>query len=100
VALLFKFRNPIRFDKQTRIGQIRGLDTGIHWTVFLAAALILAGVTRRPGMTLLGLTAHWGVLIDDTGHLTAARHLGCPVFSIEPVSQIRSHSLRRTLVAG
>lgn len=80
----FKFANPIRFDKRTKIGQIRGVDTYVHWTVFLVAAIILAGVLHRPGFTLLGLAAYWGVLIiHETGHLIAAQKLGCQVFSIE-----------------
>jgi Zn-dependent protease len=84
VAPLFKLANPIRFDKKTKIGQIRGVDAFVHWTVFLVAAVILAGVLRRPGLTLLGLAAYWGVLlIHETGHLIAAQRLGCPVFSIE-----------------
>ena len=81
---LFKFANPIRFDKRTRIGQIRGVDLYVHWTLFLIAAVILAGVLRRPGLTLLGLAAYWGILlIHETGHLVAAQRLGCQVFSIE-----------------
>ena len=81
---LFKFANPIRFDKRTKIGQIRGVDTYVPWTVFVVAAVILAGVLRRPGLTILGLTAYWGVLvIHEIGHLIAAQRLGCPVFSIE-----------------
>jgi Zn-dependent protease len=84
VPPLFKFANPIRFDKRTKIGQIRGVDTYVHWTVFLVAAVILAGVLRHPGLTLLGLAAYWGVLlIHETGHLIAAQRLGCTVFSIE-----------------
>ena len=80
----FKFANPIRFDKRTKIGQIRGVDTYVHWTVFLVVAVILAGVLTRPGLTLLGLLAYWGVLlIHETGHLIAAQRLGCTVFSIE-----------------
>jgi Zn-dependent protease len=84
MAPLFRFSNPIRFDKRTKIGQIRGVDTFVHWTVFLVAAVILAGVLRNPGLTLLGLTAYWGVLlIHETGHLIAAQRLGCDVISIE-----------------
>ena len=81
---LFKFENPIRLDKRTKIGQIRGVDVNVHWTLFLVAAIILAGVLRNPGMTVLGLAAYWGVLlIHETGHLIAAQRLGCPVFSID-----------------
>lgn len=84
MAPVFKFANPIRFDKRTKIGQIRGVDTYVHWTVFVVAAVILAGVLRRPGLTILGLTAYWGVLvIHEIGHLIAAQRSGCPVFSIE-----------------
>jgi len=84
VPPIFKFENPIRFDKRTKIGQIRGVDTYVHWTVFVVAAFFLAGVMRRPGLTLLGLAAYWGVLlIHETGHLIVAQRLGCPVFSIE-----------------
>jgi Zn-dependent protease len=81
---LIKFANPIRFDKKTKIGEIRGADLYVHWTVFLVAAIILAGALRRPAFSLLGLTAYWGVLLlHETGHLIAAQRFGCPVFSIE-----------------
>ena len=84
MAPFFKFDNPIRFDKLTKLGQIRGVDLYIHWTVFLVAAIILAGVLRHPALTLLGLAAYWGVLlIHELGHLIAAQRLRCPVFSIE-----------------
>ena len=84
MASFFKFENPIRFDKLTKLGQIRGADLYLHWTVFLVGAFILAGVLRHPALTLLGLAAYWGVLlIHETGHLIAAQRLGCPVFSIE-----------------
>ena len=81
---IFKFSNPIRIDKHTKIGQIRGVDTFVHWTVFLVAAVILAGVMRRPGLSLLGLIAYFAVLlIHETGHLVAAQRKGTTVFSIE-----------------
>lgn len=81
---LFSLARPIRLDKNTKIGQIRGADLYVHWTVFLVAAVILAGVIRRPVFSLLGLVAYWGVLLlHETGHLIAAQRFGCPVFSIE-----------------
>lgn len=81
---IFKLCNPIRFDKRTKIGQIRGVDTYIHWSVFLVSALILAGVFQNPGRSLLGLTAYFSVfLIHETGHLIAAQRKGCTVFSID-----------------
>jgi Zn-dependent protease len=84
MAPLFKFADPIKFEKRTKVGQIRGVDTYVHWTVFAVGAVILAGAITRPAFTLLGLTAYWGVLlIHETGHLIAAQRLGCPVFSID-----------------
>jgi stage IV sporulation protein FB len=64
--------------------EIRGVDSYVHWTVFLVAALILAGVLRHPGLTLLGLAAYLSVLlIHEAGHLIAAQRKGCQVLSIE-----------------
>jgi Zn-dependent protease len=81
---IFKFCNPIRLDKQTKIGQIRGVDTYVHWSVFLVSAFILAGVISHPGLSLLGLAAYYSVLlIHETGHLIAAQRKGCAVLSIE-----------------
>jgi Zn-dependent protease len=81
---LIKFANPIRLDRKTKIGEIRGVDLYVHWTVFLVAAIILAGALQRPAFSLFGLTAYWGVLLlHETGHLVAAQRFGCPVFSIE-----------------
>lgn len=52
--------------------------------MFVVAAFILAGVLRRPGLTLLGLTAYWSILlVHETGHLIAAQRLGCRVVAIE-----------------
>jgi hypothetical protein len=87
MPLLIRFANPIRLDKKTRIGVIRGADLYVHWTVFLVAAVILAGALQRPAFSLLGLIAHWGVLfLHEVGHLIAAQRFGCPVF---PSSYIR-----------
>ena len=84
MAPFFKFENPIRFDKQTKIGKIRGVDLYVHWSLFLVAAVILGGVLRNPVLSLLGLAAYWGVLlIHEIGHLVAAQRLGCTVFAIE-----------------
>jgi stage IV sporulation protein FB len=81
---IFRFSNPIRIDKHTKIGQIRGVDTYLHWTVFVVAAFILVGVIRRPGLSLLGLAAYLAVLlIHETGHLIAAQRKSCSVSSIE-----------------
>jgi Zn-dependent protease len=81
---LFRFENPIRLDTQTKIGCLRGVDLYIHWTVFAVIALILAGVARRPLLSVVGLTAYLSVLlIHETGHLIAAQRKGCEVISIQ-----------------
>lgn len=99
MAAFFKFDNPIRFDKLTKLGQIRGVDLYVHWTVFLVAAIILAGVLRHPALTLLGLAAYWGVLlIHEIGHLIAAQRLRCPVFSIEIYPNFWHHAVWDSLV--
>jgi len=80
----FQFENPIRLDKHTKIGCLRGVDTYVHWTVFAVVALILAGVVRRPLLSFVGLSAFLSVLfIHETGHLIAAQRKGCEVISIE-----------------
>jgi hypothetical protein len=55
-------QNPIRLKKLTNLMQIRGVDTYVRWSVFAVAALILAGVARHPGLSLLGLIAYLSVL--------------------------------------
>ncbi|HEY4052604.1 MAG TPA: hypothetical protein VGL74_02610 [Terriglobales bacterium] len=81
---LFRFENPIRLETQTKIGCLRGVDLYIHWTVFAVIALILAGVARRPLLSVVGLTAYLSVLlIHETGHLIAAQRKGCEVISIQ-----------------
>lgn len=79
-----KIANPIRFEKLTKIGQVRGVDTYLHWSMFVIAGLMLLNVARHPGLTITGLGAWLGVLlIHETGHLIAAQRRGCTVYSIE-----------------
>jgi len=60
------------------------VDTYIHWSVFVIAALMLANVRSRPGLTLVGLASYLSViLIHEIGHLVAAQRLGCKVTSIK-----------------
>ena len=81
---VFRFSKPIRFGKRTKIGEVRGSSLYLHWSMFLIVAIVLAGVARSPGLTLLGLAAYWSVLLlHEVGHLVAAQRLGCQVFSIE-----------------
>ncbi len=75
---------PIEMKKLTRVMKIRGTDVFVHWSVFLIAAIMLAGVLRRPIVTLVALTAYLGVLlIHESGHLIAAQWKHCNVVSIE-----------------
>jgi Zn-dependent protease len=84
VPPLIKISSPIRPGKLTKVMQIRGVDTYIHWSVFAVAAFILAGVGHRPGLTLLGLLSYLAVLlIHESGHLIAAQRKGCRVLSIQ-----------------
>jgi stage IV sporulation protein FB len=81
---LIKIANPIRFQKLTKVMQIRGVDTYVHWSVFAVVAFILAGVIADPGLSLLGLICYFAVLlIHEAGHLIAAQRKGCRVLSIE-----------------
>src|SRR4051812_30628007 len=75
---------PIEAKKLTRVMQIRGTDVFVHWSVFLIVAIMLAGVVRRPIVTLVALVAYFGVLlIHESGHLIAAQLKHCNVSSIE-----------------
>jgi Zn-dependent protease len=79
-----RFITPIRIEKLTRVVQIRGVDTYVHWSVFVIAALMLANVRSRPWLTLIGLVSYLSVLlIHEIGHLIAAQRLGCRVNSIK-----------------
>jgi membrane-associated protease RseP (regulator of RpoE activity) len=77
---IVRFVNPIRIDKLTKVVQIRGVDTYVHWSVFVVAALMLANVRSRPALTIVGLVSYLSViLIHEIGHLIAAQRLGCKV---------------------
>jgi Zn-dependent protease len=81
---LMKFSNPIRLQKLTKVMQIRGVDTYFHWSVFVAIALILAGVASRPWLSLIGLLCYLGIfLIHETGHAIVAQRRGSRVLSIQ-----------------
>jgi uncharacterized membrane protein YphA (DoxX/SURF4 family) len=57
--------------------EIGGVDTYVHWSVFVAIAFILAGVASRPVLAILGLTCYLGIfLIHETGHALVARRRG------------------------
>jgi len=75
---------PIELKKRTGVMQIRGTDVFVRWSVFLIAAVMLAGVLRQPVVTAFALIAYLGVLlIHESGHLVAAQWKRCEVLSIE-----------------
>jgi len=81
---LIRIANPIRPHKLTKVVQILGIDTYIHWSVFATVAFILAGVASRPALTILGLLCYLGIfLIHETGHAFVAQGRRCQVLSIE-----------------
>ncbi len=81
---IVRFITPIRIERLTRVVQIRGVDTYVHWSVFVIAGFMLANVGSRPGLTLVGLFSYLSViLVHEVGHLVAAQRLGCRVHSIK-----------------
>ena len=76
---LVNIANPISFQKLTKVVEIRGVDTYVHWSVFAVVAFILAGVLAHPGLSLLGLMCYFAVLLlHEAGHLIAAQRKGVP----------------------
>ena len=63
-APLVKFPNPIHFDKLTKVMEIRGVDTYVHWSVLAVSAFILANGVSHPGLSILGL----GCLLQRPAH--------------------------------
>lgn len=79
-----KITNPIEVKKLTHVMRIHGVDIFVHWSVLAVAGFILLNVLRNPLMSLVGLTAYFGVMmIHEFGHMFVARRLGCDVFEIE-----------------
>jgi Zn-dependent protease len=93
---VIKFVNPIHIDKLTKVVQILGADVYVHWSVFVVAALMLANVRSRPGLTIVGVLSYLCViLIHEIGHLIAAHRFGCRVNSIKlyPVFGVTSFEI-------
>jgi Zn-dependent protease len=79
-----QFANPVKFEKLTRLGRIRGVDVYIHWTVFLVAAIMIYAAIQRPWSTLTG-GASWLalILLHESGHMIAAQKKRCMVSAID-----------------
>jgi stage IV sporulation protein FB len=73
----------MRFGRLTPVAQVRGVDVYVHWSIFAIVIVILAGLTRKPLSTLLGMAAYLGLLIiHESGHLMMARRRGYQAFSM------------------
>ena len=67
----------------TRLGQVRGVDVYVHWSIFALGIVILAGVTHKPASTLVGMAAYLGLLtLHESGHLMMARRRGYEAYSM------------------
>jgi Zn-dependent protease len=83
MAQFIRIPLPIKVDRLTRVAQVRGTDVYVHWSVFLIAALMLAGTLRRPLVTLAGMAGWLGVMfIHECGHAFAAQRYESQVDSI------------------
>src|ERR1700722_20383268 len=73
----------MRFGRLIHVAQVRGVDVYVHWSIFAILIVVLAGLTRKPVSTLLGMMAYLGLLIiHESGHLTMARRRGYQAFSM------------------
>ncbi|MCO5170016.1 MAG: site-2 protease family protein [Planctomycetes bacterium] len=60
-----------------RVGQVRGVDVFVHWTLFVAAAWLLVWLRAEPlHALLLVLVLGASVLLHELGHCWAARGVG------------------------
>ncbi|MBX3469207.1 MAG: hypothetical protein KF878_20225 [Planctomycetes bacterium] len=60
-----------------RVGQARGIDVHVHWTLFVAAAWLLVWLRSEPlHALLLVLVLGGSVLLHELGHCCAARRVG------------------------
>jgi Zn-dependent protease len=73
----------MRFGRLTRVAQVRGVDVYVHWSIFAISIVIVAGLTRKPLSTLIGMASYLALLIiHESGHLTMARRRGYQAFSM------------------
>jgi Zn-dependent protease len=82
-AIRYDTIRRMRFGRLTHVAQVHGVDVYIHWSIFAIVIVILAGLTRKPVSTLLGMMAYLGLLvIHESGHLIMARRRGYRAFSM------------------
>jgi Zn-dependent protease len=82
--------NPIKtmrlpkLNKLFEVMETRGVKVFAHWSVLLIGAVIMIGALEEPLLAATVLAAYYGViLIHECGHMIAAQHKGCRVWSIE-----------------
>ena len=64
--------------------EIRRVKVLVHWSVLVIGMVILVGAVEEPLLAFSVLAAYYGViLIHECGHMIAAQHKGCAVWSIE-----------------
>jgi len=77
------FRVP-KISRLTRVARAGGVDVYVHLSVFLIAAVVLAGSLRSPVTAVIGMAAFLSVmLLHEAGHLAVARRMGYEPRSIE-----------------
>jgi len=73
----------VRVGRLTHVAQVHGVDVYVHWSIFAIAIVIVAGLTRKPVTTFIGMAAYLGLLIlHESGHLMMARRRGYQAFSM------------------
>jgi Zn-dependent protease len=64
--------------------EIRGVKVRVHWSVLLIGGIILASAFSEPALAFTVLGSYYAmILVHECGHMIAAQHRGCAVWSIE-----------------
>jgi membrane-associated protease RseP (regulator of RpoE activity) len=73
-----------KLNKLFEVMEIRRVKVFAHWSVLLIGAIVLTGAIEETLLACSVLVAYYGViLIHGCGHMIAAQHKGCAVWSIE-----------------
>jgi Zn-dependent protease len=73
----------MEFGRLTHVGQVRGVDVYLHWSIPAVALVVLATANRGPATTIPGMAAYLTLLIlHESGHLIMARRRGYRPYSM------------------